>query len=184
MYQTKSVRLEAERKLRCGARTPGLGLQLRSPARIHMCFDECEASGLADLSRTPYEEENLPEALAPEILDANDRYEQRLAACKMIVAPEVAILAVTGVLALARKPRDRLPTCVQFLRFAGTRRPDPVVGEAVCESHLSALIHRVGDKLDSHACHRDCPPTTGMSHHLHPAHRADIRSHGPLGFSR
>ncbi|MBM3879480.1 MAG: transcriptional regulator [Verrucomicrobia bacterium] len=107
---------------------------------------------LTDLSRTLFEEEYLPGAFAPEILAANDRtYEQRLAACKMIVAPDVPFPTVTGILTLARNPRAWLgPAYVQFLRFAGTQWSDPIVDEALCEGSLSALIRRLDDKLDSH----------------------------------
>ncbi len=107
---------------------------------------------LGDLSRALFEEEYLPGAFAPEILAANDRtYEQRLAACKLIVAPDRPVPTVTGVLTLARNPREHLPCAyVQFLRFAGQTWSDPVIDEALCEGSLPTLVRRVDDKLDSH----------------------------------
>ena len=119
-----------------------------------LSFDarECSACPFSELSRTLFEEEYLRGAFAPEILAANDRtYEQRLAACKMIVAPELPVPTITGTLVLARNPRERLPCAyIQFLRFAGREWSDPVVDEALCEGPLTALVRRLDDKLDSH----------------------------------
>lgn len=107
---------------------------------------------LRDLSRALFEEDYLPGAFAPEILAANDRtYEQRLAACKMIVAPDVPVPTVTGVVTLARNPREHLAWgYIQFLRFAGKAWADPIIDEALCEGPLASLVRRMDDKLDSH----------------------------------
>lgn len=107
---------------------------------------------LAELSRALFEEEYLPGAFAPDVLAANDRtYEQRLSACKLIVAADEPVPTVTGTLVLARSPRDRLPCAyVQFLRIAGREWSDPVVDEALCEGPLSHLVRRLDEKLDAH----------------------------------
>jgi ATP-dependent DNA helicase RecG len=107
---------------------------------------------IGDLSRTFFEEEYLPGAFAPEILAANDRsYEQRLSACRMIVAEDEPIPTVLGLLALSRAPSRWLPGAyVQFLRVQGTQWSDPIVDEAVLDGHLSSMIRRLDEKMAAH----------------------------------
>jgi ATP-dependent DNA helicase RecG len=110
------------------------------------------SSRLDALSRVLFEQEYLPHAFAPDVLAANDRtYEQRLAACKMIVGPDEPIPTVVGMLALSRGARDALPCAyIQFLRIAGVAWSDPVVDELVCDGPLSELVRRLDEKLDAH----------------------------------
>ncbi|MBI4026694.1 MAG: putative DNA binding domain-containing protein [Verrucomicrobia bacterium] len=107
---------------------------------------------LSELSRTLFEEIYLPGAFAPEIVAANARsYEQRLAACRMVVSADEPTPTLIGLLALARDPRFHLPGAyLQFLRIAGTKFADPIVDEARCEGPLAAMVQRVDDKLDAH----------------------------------
>lgn len=107
---------------------------------------------LADLSRTYFEEEYLPAAFAPDILAANERsYEQRLAACRMVVTADDPIPTVLGLLTLSRTPTRWLPGAyVQFLRVQGSGLSDPIVDEAVLEGPLAAMMRRLDEKLASH----------------------------------
>lgn len=55
------------------------------------------SASLNDLSRAVFEDEYLPAAFAPDILEENNRtYEERLASCKMIVSPEEKTPTVFG----------------------------------------------------------------------------------------
>ena len=107
---------------------------------------------LGALSRVLFEEEYLPNAMAPEILAVNDRtYEERLAACKMIAGVDAPIPTILGLLVLGKKPRDWLPGAyIQFLRIKGTQWSDPVVDESVIDGPLGQTIRRIDDKLDAH----------------------------------
>ncbi len=107
---------------------------------------------IGDLSRTFFEEEYLPGAFAPEILAVNERsYEQRLSACRMIVAEDEPIPTVLGLLALSRTPNRWLPGAyIQFLRVQGAQWSDPIVDEAVLEGHLSSIIRRLDEKMAAH----------------------------------
>ena len=107
---------------------------------------------LSDLSRARFEEDYLPCAVAREVLDANDRdYEQRLAACRMVLAADEPTPTVTGILALARNPRFHLPCAyVQFLRVDGIEWSDPVIDETVCEGPLTEMFAQLDAKLNAH----------------------------------
>ena len=76
------------------------------------------SSRLSDLNLTFFENDYLPQAFAPDVLDANDRArEQRLASLKMIASPDDATPTVLGLLVLGKSPQDFIPGAyVQFLR--------------------------------------------------------------------
>ena len=89
----------------------------------------CVRASVSDLSRTIFENEYLPTAFAPDILAENGRtYEERLAACGMVVSPDDPTPTITGLLTLGNRPRDFLPGAyIQFLRLEGTQLSDPVI---------------------------------------------------------
>jgi ATP-dependent DNA helicase RecG len=105
-----------------------------------------------DLRRVLFEEEYLPAAVAPDILEANDRtYEQQLAATKMVFTADEPTPTVLGMLVLGRRPRDLIPGAyIQFLRVAGTELADPIADELVIDGVVGEVIRRVDDKLISH----------------------------------
>jgi ATP-dependent DNA helicase RecG len=107
---------------------------------------------LADLDRVRFENDYLPAAFAPDVLEANDRtLEQRLAVTKMIDTADSAVPTVLGMLVLGKRPRDFLPGAyIQFLRVAGRSLGDPVVDELAVEGPVSDLLRRTDDKLESH----------------------------------
>lgn len=107
---------------------------------------------LADLSRTRFEEEYLPAAVAPDVLAANERsYEQRLAAAKMVTSPDQPVPTVAGLLVLGTRPADFFPGAyVQFLRIDGTSLSDPIKDDATISGPLPDLLRRLEEKLESH----------------------------------
>jgi len=106
----------------------------------------------SDLSRVVFENEYLPTAFAPDILDANNRtYEERLASCKMIVSPEDATSTVLGLLAIGKSPQDFLPGAyIQFLRIDGTELSDPVIDEEKIGGAIVEILRRAEEKLAAH----------------------------------
>ncbi|MDB6032182.1 MAG: transcriptional regulator, partial [Verrucomicrobiales bacterium] len=110
------------------------------------------AASLGALSKVLFEEEYLPNAFAPDILEANDRtYEQRLAACKLVARADEPIPTVAGLLAIGKHPREWLPGAyIQFLRIDGADWSDPVVDEALIEGPLPQSIRRIDEKFESH----------------------------------
>lgn len=107
---------------------------------------------VGDLDLRRFESEYLPAAVAPDILEANERTtEQQLAATKMIVAMDEAVPTVLGLLVVGRSTRSFLPGAyVQFLRIGGTDLSDPVVDEELIDGVIADVIRRLDDKLAAH----------------------------------
>ena len=107
---------------------------------------------LRDLDLLQFEREYLPQAFAPDVLEANDRrLEERLAATKMIAAADDPTPTVLGLLALGLNPQDFLPGAyIQFLRVDGTEVTDPIADSAELRGSISDIINRLDDKLRSH----------------------------------
>ncbi|HYD61314.1 MAG TPA: ATP-binding protein [Noviherbaspirillum sp.] len=117
-------------------------------------FDICPlpTAKLSDLSRIIFENEYLPQAFAPDILEANGRsYEERLASCRFIVDPEDTTPTVTGLLAVGKRPQDFLPGAyIQFLRIDGTELADPVIDEQEIGGGMVEMLRRAEEKLRAH----------------------------------
>jgi ATP-dependent DNA helicase RecG len=110
------------------------------------------SSTLNDIDRLLFEQEYLPNAFAPDVLETNDRgYEQRLAACRMIVSADNPIPTVLGIVVLGRNPTDWLPgACIQFLRIDGIQWSDDVADEELIDGPLAQMLRRIDDKLAAH----------------------------------
>lgn len=117
-------------------------------------FDACPLPScrFEELNRTSFEGEYLPNAFAPDIIEANDRtYEQRLAACRMIAAADDPMPTVLGVLTIGNSPRTWLPCAyIQFLRIRGAEWGDPIADEESIEGTLSTVLRRLDEKLKAH----------------------------------
>lgn len=102
-------------------------------------------ASLADLNRRLFEEEYLPASVAPDLLAANERtYEQRLAAGRMIVAPDQPTPTVLGILALGYRPDDFIGgDFIQFLRISGTRLSDPILDAKRISGPLGDLLRQL-----------------------------------------
>ncbi|MDR0598169.1 MAG: putative DNA binding domain-containing protein [Treponema sp.] len=102
-----------------------------------------------DLSRVFFEEEYLPKAVSPEILTANNRtYEEKLAACRMIVSPDDTTPTFTGMLALGKNPQDFIyGAYIQFLRIDGDEYTDPITDEQEIKGRLSEMLKTAEMKL-------------------------------------
>jgi ATP-dependent DNA helicase RecG len=107
---------------------------------------------LVDLNRAAFEWEYLPNAVAPDVLAANERsFEQRLASCGMVTAADNPVPTVLGLLVLGVAPRDWLPcSYVQFLRIRGVALSDPVVDEAEIDGTIDSILRRLDEKLQGH----------------------------------
>ena len=109
-------------------------------------------SGLRDLDLLRFREEYLPNAVASDVLEQNDRtLEQRLAATKMVASAEEPTATVLGLLVLGREPRDFLPGAwAQFLKVDGTDLSDPILDELALGGPVLDVIRRLEEKLVSH----------------------------------
>lgn len=107
---------------------------------------------VSDLSRVIFEGEYLPQAFADDVLTDNGRsYEERLASCKIIVAPEESTPTVLGLLAFGKSPQDFLPGAyIQFLRIDGTGLADSVIDAAELGGSIVEMLRRTEEKLKAH----------------------------------
>jgi ATP-dependent DNA helicase RecG len=107
---------------------------------------------LPALSRILFEQEYLPNALAPDVVAANERsYEQRLSSCRMVASVEDPTPTIIGVLVLGISPRDWIPGAyIQFLRIDGTKVTDPIQDEALIDGALGQVLRRIDEKIAAH----------------------------------
>ena len=107
---------------------------------------------LSALSRVLFEQEYLPNAVAPDVLATNDRsYEERLASCRMIASVDDPMPTILGVLVLGVSSRDWISGAyIQFLRINGTEMADPIQDEAPIDGALGQVLRRIDEKIDAH----------------------------------
>jgi len=117
-------------------------------------FDICPVVGatIEDLSRSIFESEYLPMAVAPDVLEANNRtYEEKLASCGMIVSPVDTTPTVLGLLSIGKEPQNIIyGAYIQFLRIDGTELVDEIIDEDVIGGAVFNMLRRIEDKLKSH----------------------------------
>jgi ATP-dependent DNA helicase RecG len=104
---------------------------------------------LDELNRIAFENEYLPQAVAADVLAANERsYEERLASTGMIASVDQPVPTVVGLLTIGKSPRTWIPCAyVQFLRIRGTNWGDPVLDEQEIDGTLDLVCRRLDDKI-------------------------------------
>lgn len=109
-------------------------------------------SDLTAFSRVLFEQEYLPRAIAPDVLDANERtYEQRLAACRMVFSTEEPTPTIMGMIVLGVSSLDWISGAfIQFLRIEGTTLTDEIIDEKAITGDLGQVLRLVDEKMDSH----------------------------------
>ena len=107
---------------------------------------------LDDLNRRLFEEDYLPSAFAPDVLEKNERsYEQRLAACRMIESVDNGVPTVVGCLVIGKRPRDLIACAyIQFLRIDGTSLTDPIKDVEEIDGPVEEMISRLDQKMEAH----------------------------------
>lgn len=110
------------------------------------------AASMADLDLLRFESEYLPAAVAPDLIEANDRtVAQRLAATKMVASADDPTPTVLGLLAVGKETRSFLAGAyVQFLRTEGTELGGPVIDEELIDGTVADVIRRLEEKLIAH----------------------------------
>ena len=108
-----------------------------------------EGCPLEELNRVAFEHEYLPQAIAADVLAANERsYEERLASTGMLASVDDPTPTVIGVLALGKSPRTWIPCAyIQFLRIRGTQWGDPVADEQEIDGSLDLVLRRIDEKI-------------------------------------
>jgi ATP-dependent DNA helicase RecG len=111
-----------------------------------------KGSALSDLDVEAFQTHYLPNAVAPDVLEANGRTVlEQLASTGLVNAVEQATPTVTGLLTLGKTPRKFLPGAfIQFLRVNGTEWGDPVSDEQVIDGPFDAMLRKLDEKLKGH----------------------------------
>lgn len=109
-------------------------------------------AALADLNRTYFETTYLPQALAPDVLESNNRsWQERLMATRMAIGTDPVSPTVAGLLALGLSPQDWLAGAyVQFVRYAGSEHGSDIVDEKRVTGHLEDLINGTENIFKAH----------------------------------
>ena len=110
------------------------------------------SASLRDLNLSQFRDEYLPQAFAPDVLDANGRsLEEQLAATKMIAVPDDPTPTVLGLLTLGTRTMDYLPgSYIQFLRFAGDDFSADISDEEAITGTIGEVLRRLDEKLNAH----------------------------------
>ena len=108
--------------------------------------------GLDALSALLFEQEYLPNAVAPDVIESNQRtYQQRLASCRMIASVDNPIPTILGLMVLGVSPRDWIPGAyIDFLRIAGVELQDQIQDTSSIDGALGQILRRIDEKIDSH----------------------------------
>ncbi len=105
---------------------------------------------LDDLDLDLFERQYLPQAVAPDVLAANERSTEHQLRALRLTADDRTPTAL-GLLVAGRDVRYWLPGAyVQFLRIDGTDLTDPVLDQAEIDGPLAQLLTRLDDKLKAH----------------------------------
>lgn len=104
---------------------------------------------LDELNRVQFESEFLPQAVAADVLAANERsYVQRLAALGLVASVDEPVPTVVGLLTLGKSVRSWVPCAyIQFLRVMGNEWGDPIGDEQLIDGTFDQLLRRLDDKL-------------------------------------
>ena len=124
----------------------------RRHGSIPFDIERIPSAELGDLNLTQFENEYLPQAFAPDVLDANERSTQeRLAAVKMIAAADDPTPTLLGILVLGKSPQDFVPGAyVQFLKLDGKELADPIVDSEDIRGSVSDVLRRLDEKMNAH----------------------------------
>lgn len=114
-------------------------------------FDMRPAHGtrLADLDQDYLRNRYLPQAVAPEVLEQNERPLERQLRSLRLLPRDSDCPAWGALLAFARDPREWLPSAyVQFLRFDGPRLTDPISHQKVIVGRLEDVVLELEQLID------------------------------------
>ncbi len=114
------------------------------PFDLHPISSATISDFILDLFKQSY----LPAAVAPDILEKNQRtIEQQLASLRFTSVDPLNIPTVVGLLTIGKTPADYIPGAyVQFLRIDGTTLADPILDQEECHGPLPDLLLQL-DKI-------------------------------------
>jgi ATP-dependent DNA helicase RecG len=92
----------------------------------------------------------LPNAFAPDVIEANERsYEQRLSSCRMVASADTLCPLFSAYL-FGYFSKDLINGAyIQFLRIAGTEMTDQILDDALIDGPIGQMLRRVEESLNS-----------------------------------
>jgi ATP-dependent DNA helicase RecG len=107
---------------------------------------------LDDLNLERFAAEYLPSAVAPEVLEENQRsLDQQLASLRFIGADQPAVPTVMGMLVAGRDPRAFIPGAyIQFVRFDGVEFSDTVKDQKDIDGPVADQLRMVDELFRAH----------------------------------
>lgn len=108
------------------------------PFDLRPVFSATVSDLIIELFRQAY----LPVAVAPDILEENQRTtEQQLASLRFTTVDQPTTPTVVGLLTIGKTPTDYIPGAyIQFLRFDGIALADPIADQKECHGPLPDLL--------------------------------------------
>jgi len=109
------------------------------------------AASLDDLDLDRFRTEYLPNAVAEEVLERNERtLLQQLAALRLVAPGPDAVPTALGLVVCGYEPTRFLPGAyVQFLRYDGTDQGDDVLDQKRLDGPLTDVVRRVEEVLEA-----------------------------------
>ncbi len=119
-------------------------------------------SSLSELDLASFRQNYLPFAIAPEVLEENQRTpEEQLASLRFLAAPD-GLPTAAGLLFVGKDPQFRLPGAyIQFLRLDGLELTDPIVDQKDLTGTLSQQLTQIDEILKAHIRTTTEIPDTG-----------------------
>lgn len=116
-------------------------IERRRSSNLPWDLQPIEPATIDDLDVDLFRREYLPSAVAPDVLDRNQRsIEHQLASLRLVSANEHRP-TVAGLLAVGKSPADFLPGAyLQFLRIDGHELTDPIADQKTLHGPLVELI--------------------------------------------
>jgi ATP-dependent DNA helicase RecG len=133
---------EEEKRLAERRRTKDLPFELQ-PIR---------SATIADLDLDLFRGVYLPGAVAPGVIERNERsVEVQLASLRFLAPGPEGTPTVLGILAVGRQPRDFIPcSYVQFLRIAGRELGGPIKDQKTADGPLVHLLRMTDELITAH----------------------------------
>lgn len=127
-----------------------------------------------DLDLDMFKRTYLPMAVAPDIVQANERTtRQQMASLRFLTAVAPVAPTVVGVLALGKDPCAFVPGAyTQFLRIDGTTLTDPIADQKEIHGPLSDQLRRFDDVLEANI-HIATDIRSGATERRHPDYPLD-----------
>lgn len=119
----------------------------RRAADLPLDMRPASGAGIEDLDLDFARNQYLPNAIAPEVLERNERSaEHQLRSLRLTQAGKPTWGAI---LALARDPQSFMPgSYVQFLRIRGTEITDPILDQKQLTGRLDDVVRRLDELLE------------------------------------